>query len=105
MPRKAQSTHDLRKAVESNGRDKWSDRIETERRGRVQWADCSAEDLLDAVAAVTEDGAALLLSTTSDGGALSIHVLTGHGTHKLYPATQAELNAALMMITEIAKAS
>lgn len=102
MPRKAQITHDVRKA-EQNGHDKWKSRFETERRGKITWADAGPDDLLGAVAAATEDGSALLLGKTSDGGALVIQVLTAGGTHKIYPSTQSELNEALSMIEEIAK--
>lgn len=101
MTRKRSSTHDLR-GTNGNGGNKWTQALETERRGRVRWSDCGPEDLLAALVAVTEDGAALLLSQTSDGGALAIHVLAGGDTHKLYPATMAELNEALTLITTIA---
>jgi hypothetical protein len=77
--------------------------MEQEKRGNCTWADAGAEDLLDAVVAATEDGAALLLSLTSDRGALAIHVLEGDTTHKLYPSTVAELNEALQLIAEIAR--
>lgn len=67
------------------------------------WRDAPAEDLLECVATVTEDGAALLLSVTSDGGALVMQVWNGAGRHKLYPATPAELNEALRLVTDIAR--
>lgn len=92
---------DLRKSTKK-GADKWTDRLQSERRGNVTWKDAGAEDLLEAVAAVTGDGAALLLSVTSDGGALVIQVLSSTGRHKLYPASVAEINEALRLITEIA---
>jgi len=104
MPRAKNQTIDLRKE-HSNGRDKWGERIADSKKGAVSWADAGAEDLLDALVAATEDGAALLLSRTSDGGALAIHVLAGSNTHKLYPASVAELNEALQMIAEIARSA
>lgn len=102
MVKQTNTTHDLRKNGKAGG-DKWATRMETEHRGRVTWRDAGPEDLWDAVASATEDGAALLLSKTSDGGALAIHVLTDASRHKLFPATQAELNEALALISEIAK--
>jgi len=99
---KRQTTITDLRTVAKNGDNKWERSLDTEKRGRVHWRDAGPEDLRDAVAAVTEDGAALLLAVTSDGGALVIQVLTDAGRHKLYPASMAELNEALRMITEIA---
>lgn len=82
--------------------DKWHRIADSKPSGSLTWRDAGPEDLQAAVAAVTEDGAALLLSKTSDGGALVIQVLSQNGRHKLYPATMAELNEALALITEIA---
>lgn len=94
---------DVRSKPGKNGRDKWGERLATERRGKCTWSDAGAEDLLAAVVAVTEDGAALLLSKTSDGGALCIQVLSSSGRHRLYPASVAELNESLRLVQEIAE--
>lgn len=99
--RKATIT-DLRKRGKDK-EDKWGQIGEHQRRGGLTWADAGAEDLQAAVAAATEDGAALLLSKTSDGGALCVQVWNGQGRHKLFPATVAELNEALDLITAIAE--
>lgn len=83
--------------------DKYSRALDQEKKGSLSWSDAGPEDLLAAVAAVTEDGAALLLSKTSDGGALVIQVWNGQGRSKLYPASMAELTSALMLLVEIAQ--
>jgi hypothetical protein len=102
MPRKpVQNTIELRKPAALH-QDKWGDNFALKNRGNVGWADCNKDLLHAALAAATEDGAALLLSRTSDGGALSIHVLTSVTTHKLYPATVEEINEALQLIVKIA---
>lgn len=96
-----QTTHDLRK----NGKgpeDKWGAHFNLKGRGKLTWEDANPELLRAALAAATEDGAGLLLSKTSDGGALSIYVLTNGATHKLYPATAEELSEALQLIVKIA---
>lgn len=82
--------------------DKWEALNARTRRGGITWADAGAEDLRDMVAAVTADGSAVLLATTSDGGALVIQVLNGKGRHKLYPADDAELAEALSLVTRVA---
>lgn len=64
-----------------------------------QWAD--SEELLDAVVSATEDGAALLLSKTSDGGALCIQVWAGTDRFKLYPASSEEVSIVLATIRQI----
>lgn len=91
---------DLRGNGQNAGGDQWEARLAERNRGRLTWADAGAEDLLAAVASVTEGGAALLLSKTSDGGALVIHLLVGTVRHKLYPASVAELNEALALIAQ-----
>jgi hypothetical protein len=83
-------------APSSNGRSKWAKAIEGQRKGSLTWADCGPEDLIAAIAHVTEDGAALLLSKTSDGGALMVQVLvTRDDRPKFYAASMAELNELL----------
>lgn len=104
MAKPTQTHHALGKNGQ-NGKDKWASRLETEKAGKLSWMDAGAEDLLAAVVAVTGDGAALLLSYTSDRGALAIHVLTDNGTHKLYPTRMEELTEALLLITEIASST
>lgn len=101
MQKPQQTTHELRKP--QNGHvDKWGSHFTLKGRGGTTWLDADAEMLRAAIASATEDGAGLLLSKTSDGGALSIYVLTGGATHKLYPASVEELNEALQLIVKIA---
>lgn len=102
MSRPAKVT-DLRESRGGNGSDKYSARLQSENRGNCTWLDADPQCLLDAVASVVADGAALLLSKTSDGGALVIQVWTGTQRHKLYPATSTELNMALDLIRDIAQ--
>jgi hypothetical protein len=102
VPRKpAQVTHDLREITNGRG-NKWDDHFTLQSRGSITWSDANPELLASAIATATEDGVALLFSKTSDGGALSIHVLAGTSTHKLYPATPLELSEALQLIVKIA---
>lgn len=101
MARKpTQVTHDLR-ALSNGASDKWSTNLTLSSRGKVTWMDADPQMLLAAVAAVTEDGAALLFSRTSDGGALALTVLVDGAAHKLYPASVAELREALQLLVKI----
>lgn len=85
-----------------NGHDKYAAAQLSTRKGGLTWADCSPTDLTAAAAAVTEDGAALLLSKTSDGGALLIQVLDGASKPKWYPASRQDLHEVLHLLTEVA---
>lgn len=94
MPRARATVTDLRQVVA----DKY-DMLKTKGdRGNLSWACAEPNLLLEAVAAVTGDGAALLLTTTSDGGALCLQVWTDSARHKLYPATEQEVHEALRMV-------
>lgn len=74
-----------------------------ELRGRsLSWADVGPEELQDAIAHVTEDGAALLFSKTSDGGALMIQALNGAGNKpKFYAVSLGEAHALLEMLKSV----
>lgn len=88
---------------ERNGRssraapaNRWAQAMLSTRKGSLSWADVGAEDLLAAVARVTEDGAAVLLAKTSDGGALMLQILAEDGQKpKHYAASMAEVNEVL----------
>lgn len=82
--------------------DKWENLFLDKGSGRITWNDCDPQSLLDAVAAATEDGAAVLLSKTSDGGALVVRILTDQGSTPFYPASAAALSEVLAMIVEVA---
>lgn len=98
MPRATAKVTDLRQARS----DRYGQLTHSESRGGLTWVEADATLLRSAAAAVTEDGAALLLTKTSDGGALCIQVWTGTDRHKLYPASATELREALQLIIEIA---
>lgn len=103
MPERKTTNIDLRKRESGQG-DKYTMALGRSSRGGLTWSDCDADSLLAAVHAATEDGAAILLGKTQDGGALTIQVWNAAGRHKLYPASMAELSEALQVIEETAKA-
>lgn len=81
---------------------KWAAAMLETRKGSLTWADVGAEDLQAAVAHVTEEGAALLLAKTSDGGALMVQILVGTGDRpKFYAASMAELNDLLDALARV----
>lgn len=101
MPRKpTQTTHELRIPTLNGGSGKWSN-FKLGNRGNCSWEDASADLLKGAVVSATQDGAAVLFSRTSDGGALSLQVLQDKETHKLYPATVEEIREALQLIIKL----
>lgn len=63
------------------------------------WAWAPEDDLAAAVVAVTEAGAALLLSVTQDRGALSVHLLLDQERRKFYPSSEQELKGLLGHLT------
>lgn len=73
----------------------WEQVLHKKERNRASWTWADGEVLLDALVSVTEDGAALLLSKTSDGGALALQIWSGTARHKFYPVSSAELNELL----------
>lgn len=68
----------------------------------IDWTDAPHEDLMAAIVAVTGDGAAILLSRTSDGGALVIRVIDGNTSTPFYPSNAGALNEVLSMIVDAA---
>jgi len=54
---------------------------------RIQWLDVDAERLQSAVNIVAENGGCIILSKTSDGGALSCTVITGNDRLREWPAS------------------
>lgn len=61
----------------------------------VSWADASQQDLMAVIVAVTADGAAVLFSRTSDGGALVVRVLVDKESIPYYPSSASEIHDAL----------
>lgn len=76
----------------------WQKILEAQGKPRASWTWADAEMLQDALVSVTGDGAALLLSKTSDGGALSLTILDGTHRLKWYPASEPELRDILEML-------
>lgn len=72
------------------------------RRG-VSWTDVPAVELVECVSALVEDGAAVLLSRTSDGGALVLRVLDQQESTPWYATNAAEINEMLEILTEGAR--
>jgi hypothetical protein len=60
--------------------------------------------LRDCVEAITAAGDAILFGRTSDGGALSLHVLSNGSTIKLYPADASMLQESLESLIRAATA-
>lgn len=99
-------TVQMRKNGAKNGHtevSKWMAASLAPERGKLTWWDAPAEELRDAIASATEDGAAVLLSKTSDGGALHIQIWSGVDRPKFYAPDMATLNALLELLTETAK--
>lgn len=71
-------------------------------KGGLSWLQVDAEQLKKVTAAVIEDGAALLLARTSDGGALVIRVVDDVGSHAWYPASEEALASDLQDIGKAA---
>jgi hypothetical protein len=68
----------------------------------ITWEDVDGRLIKAALVAATEDGAALIFSKTSDGGALSITVLAGAARDKLYAKSVEAAEATLREIATLA---
>ncbi len=64
----------------------------------LSWADADAGLLAEAIAHWTSGGHAITLGVTSDGGALSISLLSGGKPFKLYASSPEELQSLLERI-------
>jgi hypothetical protein len=64
-------------------------------RSVVSWSDVTAASIAQFVAAVTDAGSACILGRTSDGGALSITVLSGNERFREWPHTAEEATEVL----------
>lgn len=64
------------------------------------YSEIDATKLRLAIDAVTRAGGAIMLSTTSDGGAFSVCVLIGSDKAKEYPHGTQEMEAVLEAITD-----
>lgn len=92
-----------RRAPPSSVLSKWESLKKRADGSGISWAWAGPEDLQATIVSATEAGVALLFSKTSDGGALSLLVLTGGEPIKMYPSDAAELNENLQQIREIAE--
>lgn len=101
---KGQLTQDMadkfRKDLKGDS-DKWQALYGAQAKDTLTWGDVDPMKLKQAVAAATEDGAALLLARTSDAGALLIQVFTQKGKPKLYSSSVSELHEKLELISKI----
>lgn len=70
-------------------------------RSTVEWDSIPNQILRDAICAVTSRGAAIMLSRTSDGGALSITVLDGSERIKEYPRDADECEQTLKWLVDM----
>ena len=70
-------------------------------RKTVEWDSIPNQLLRDAICAVTGRGAAIMLSRTSDGGALSITVLDGGERIKEYPRDSDECEQTLKWLVDM----
>lgn len=70
-------------------------------RKTVEWDSIPNQLLRDAICAVTGRGAAIMLSRTTDGGALSITVLDGGERIKEYPRDSDECEATLRWLVDM----
>jgi hypothetical protein len=81
---------------------KWGRVGPTKDRDPIHWSSCDARVLQAAIVAATEDGAAVLLSKTSDGGALALQILSGSARYKYYASNTVELDDLLREMTATA---
>lgn len=104
MPKPSSNGHEPSARVQEVA-NKWASIMLRPEKGNLTWADADPQDLQDAIAAATEDGAAVLFSKTSDGGALHVQVWAGTERPKFYAADMATLTAILTLIQDVAKSS
>lgn len=76
-------------------RSKWGAMKWKESQDPISWSCADARCLQAAIAAVTEDGAAVLFSKTSDGGALALQIMAGPERYKYYLADSTEVDDLL----------
>lgn len=72
--------------------------------GAVSYGGVGGDVLRDAVQSVTSNGDAILFGRTSDGGALTVQVLSGGKSVKWYPGDISELYELLEGLTRLENA-
>jgi hypothetical protein len=65
-----------------------------------QWGDLSANEVGEFVQSVTSTGAAVILGTTSDAGALSVTILQGEERIRDWPSTPEEFQKLAEWVRE-----
>jgi len=70
--------------------------------GEVSWQEVSGPAIKQAIAAATEDGCALIFSKTSDGGALSLTILSGPDRIKKYGKSAGLMESVLAELVSTA---
>lgn len=103
MPRRS-NTANITPLPSQMGTDKWKNLHAGRRRQQVSPDDVEPKLWVAAVTACLEDGVALLVARTSDGGAIMLQVLDGNLKPKLYAADSDELAEALQLLVTIANA-
>lgn len=73
------------------------------REGSTPWQGVDPEALYRCVCSVSARGDALLLGTTSDGGAMTLLVMSGSDKKRFYEPDQAEMNLLLVAIADWAE--
>lgn len=71
-------------------------------RGAVEWAEVDGRAIKAAVCGATEQGAALILAKTQDGGALAVTLLDGSRRVKKYFNSAGEAESWLMNVASLA---
>lgn len=69
----------------------------------VTWEDVDGRAIKAAISATTADGCALIFSTTSDGGALSVTLLAGSQRHKKYAKSAPLAESLLLELVALAR--
>lgn len=76
-------------------------RIAPRERTTITWGEIDNGLLRNAVCAVADNGAAILLGKTSDGGALSIKVFDGNDKVEEWPHSVADCESTLRWLIEM----
>lgn len=66
----------------------------------IGWSDIGDDIIASLVTTVTNAGAAVMLSKTSDGGALAITVLDGDSKLKEYPRSETDVNNFVLWLKD-----
>jgi hypothetical protein len=88
----------------NTGKEKYNTQSRTSAHERADVTEIDSELLADVVERVTTDGDCIMLSRTSDGGALHLRILSEGTVAKWYVSTAAELTGVLLGIQADLKA-